>query len=72
MASFEQRLPEMVVSINEAGREDLVSTVDDFSTLGGDYAFLNLADDVSLDQNVGLDGMHMVISIVGEDSASSE
>jgi hypothetical protein len=31
MASFEEGLPDVVVCVDEAGRDDLVGTVDDFA-----------------------------------------
>ena len=34
MASFEEGLPDVVVCVDEAGRDDLVCTVDDFAAWG--------------------------------------
>lgn len=66
-SSFQLRLPQMVVGVDEAGRHDLLRTIDCLGLRTGCDGGSDLLDDVAFDQDIGVSQRgHTVILLVDE------
>lgn len=70
MPSFKKGLPQMVMRVNEARRHDFIRAVNHVGFSWSLNVLSNFGNDISFNQKVSLDGMHMVVFAVSKNSAS--